>query len=502
MNKYSSRPGGRRGGDRLCRAGAPPPARAAPAADVRHRDGVRGVGVAAAARAGKDLGCAGRAVWMSTARRRRPTPCSSALPDTLAAEIAPGARGARHPRVRSVRRLPAPRRGAPAALVSALAGDDGRRRLRPDRAAPARARGARLVACPGCYPTAAVLALQPLVDGGLLEPGIIIDAKSGISGAGKTPTERTHFSESHDSISAYGVFGHRHGAEIEQELGVPVTFVPHLVPLDRGHPRDDLRAAAAGRGRGGGRSGARRAPTPSSPFVRLTGARLPEIKHVAHTNFCDIGWRVDAPGGQLVMVVVHRQPRQGRGRPGDPELQRRVRLRRNDGAALEIRSMITVLKLGGELLEDAAAMQSAAAAIVALARPARSSSCTAAGARSTPSSAPAARSPASSTACASRMRRRSTPSSASSPGGPTRRWSRRSARAGARAVGLTGADGGIGRSVRAGVVHQRSAASRSTWGSSGSPDGTDVVAAAPTCSRSATCRSLRASGVDRATARC
>ena len=70
--------------------------------------------------------------------------------------------------------------------------------------------------------------------GGLLEPGIIIDAKSGISGAGKTPSERTHFSECHGSIAAYGVFAHRHAAEIEQELGVPVTFVPHLVPLDRG----------------------------------------------------------------------------------------------------------------------------------------------------------------------------------------------------------------------------------------------------------------------------
>ncbi|MEP6593988.1 MAG: N-acetyl-gamma-glutamyl-phosphate reductase, partial [Acidobacteriota bacterium] len=161
---------------------------------------------------------------------------------------------------------------------------------------------ARLVACPGCYPTAALLALQPLVAEGLLEPGIIIDAKSGISGAGKTPTERTHYSECHDSISAYGVFGHRHGAEIEQELGIPVTFVPHLVPLDRGifetiyarlRPGVDEAAIAAAFDRA----------YAGSPFVRLTGADLPEIKHVAHTNFCDIGWRVDAPGGQLVMAA-------------------------------------------------------------------------------------------------------------------------------------------------------------------------------------------------------
>ena len=90
------------------------------------------------------------------------------------------------------------------------------------------------MACAGCYPTAAILSLQPLAAAGLLEPGIIIDAKSGVSGAGKTPTERTHFSEIHGSMAAYGVFAHRHGAEIEQEVGLPVTFVPHLVPLDRG----------------------------------------------------------------------------------------------------------------------------------------------------------------------------------------------------------------------------------------------------------------------------
>src|SRR5688572_6155802 len=93
---------------------------------------------------------------------------------------------------------------------------------------------ARLIACPGCYPTPAVLAIQPLLDAGLLTGDVVIDAKSGISGAGKTPTERTHFSECHGSVSAYGVFAHRHAAEIEQELGCRVTFVPHLVPLDRG----------------------------------------------------------------------------------------------------------------------------------------------------------------------------------------------------------------------------------------------------------------------------
>jgi N-acetyl-gamma-glutamyl-phosphate reductase len=161
--------------------------------------------------------------------------------------------------------------------------------------------GAKLIACPGCYPTAAVLALQPLVARELIEPGVIIDAKSGISGAGKTPSERTHFSEVHGSISAYGVFAHRHAAEIEQELGMPVTFVPHLVPLDRGifetiyaRLRPGFDAETVGN--------TLKEAYENAPFVRLTGGDLPEIKHVAHTNFCDIGWKV-GPGGQLVMVV-------------------------------------------------------------------------------------------------------------------------------------------------------------------------------------------------------
>jgi N-acetyl-gamma-glutamyl-phosphate reductase len=161
-------------------------------------------------------------------------------------------------------------------------------------------RAADLSACAGCYPTAAILALRPLVRAGLIEPGVIIDAKSGVSGAGKTPSERTHFSECHGSIAAYGVFGHRHGAEIEQELGVPVTFVPHLVPLDRGI----LETIYARLHAGIDASHVERALTEAyagAPFVRLTGADLPEIKHVAHTNFCDIGWRVQ--GQQLVMVA-------------------------------------------------------------------------------------------------------------------------------------------------------------------------------------------------------
>jgi N-acetyl-gamma-glutamyl-phosphate reductase len=223
-----------------------------------------------------------------------------AVPETLAAELGPALadRGTRVFDLSGAFRLrdTAERQRwyphSPATLVDVAYGLTERRRLE--------LAGARLVACPGCYPTAAVLALQPLVADGLLEPGIIIDAKSGISGAGKTPSERTHFSECHDSIAAYGVFAHRHAAEIEQELGVEVTFVPHLVPLDRGifetiyarlRPGADAAAVEASLTRA----------YAGSPFVRLTGADLPEIKHVAHTNFCDIGWRVK--GEQLVMAV-------------------------------------------------------------------------------------------------------------------------------------------------------------------------------------------------------
>lgn len=161
---------------------------------------------------------------------------------------------------------------------------------------------AKLVACAGCYPTAAILALQPLAAAGLIEPGVVIDAKSGVSGAGKTPSERTHFSERHGNIAAYGVFAHRHAAEIEQELGMPVTFVPHLVPLDRG-----ILETIYARLRPGVSDGdiARVLSDAyaGSAFVRLTGGELPEIKHVAQTNFCDIGWRVGPDGRQVVMVA-------------------------------------------------------------------------------------------------------------------------------------------------------------------------------------------------------
>ena len=95
---------------------------------------------------------------------------------------------------------------------------------------------ADLVACPGCFPTAAILALAPL---GALIGDVVIDAKTGVSGAGKAPTETTHFVTVDENVRPYGVAGHRHMPEIDQELGalgapVPIAFVPHLLPLDQG----------------------------------------------------------------------------------------------------------------------------------------------------------------------------------------------------------------------------------------------------------------------------
>ena len=225
-----------------------------------------------------------------------------ATPDTLSAEVGP-ALAARGPRVFD--------------LSGAFRLRDKGLRERwyphsPDPALPvtyglteryrAELEHARLIACAGCYPTAAILSLQPLVAAGLLEPGIIIDAKSGVSGAGKTPSERTHFSEIHGSMAAYGVFAHRHGAEIEQEVGLPITFVPHLVPLDRGILETIYARLRPGVGEAA-IAATLQAAYKDAPFVRLTGSALPEIKHVAHTNFCDIGWRISPDGGQLVMVA-------------------------------------------------------------------------------------------------------------------------------------------------------------------------------------------------------
>ena len=226
-----------------------------------------------------------------------------ALPETASAELAPtllerGARvidlsGAFRIRSDADRQRWYPATATlPAGVVYGLAERDA-----------AAIRDARLVSCPGCYPTAALLALEPRGAAGLIEGTVIVDAKSGISGAGKAANDRTHFSENHGSVAAYGLFSHRHNAEIEQELKRDVTFVPHLVPLDRGILETIYVSLTRGTTEAQV-SGALENAYRDAPFVRLTGAALPEIKHVAHTNFCDIGWKVDDARGRLVLIAV------------------------------------------------------------------------------------------------------------------------------------------------------------------------------------------------------
>jgi N-acetyl-gamma-glutamyl-phosphate reductase len=161
---------------------------------------------------------------------------------------------------------------------------------------------ATLASCPGCYPTAALLAWLPLVRAGLVDFDVVIDAKSGVSGAGKAPRERTHFSENHGSVAAYNVFEHRHVAEMEQALGLRVTFVPHLVPLNRGILETIYGRLAPGATAADVEHAFSTAYS-DAPFVRVRGTDLPEIKHVAYTPFCDIGWRVDATTRRTVMVA-------------------------------------------------------------------------------------------------------------------------------------------------------------------------------------------------------
>ncbi len=224
-----------------------------------------------------------------------------ALPDTVSAELAPellskGRRvldlsGAFRLRNADVRRRWYP--NTPDLEHPAVYGLTERRRDQ--------LREARFVSCPGCYPTAALLALEPLVAAGLITGEITIDAKSGISGAGRQLKLRYHFSECHANVVPYGIFAHRHGAEIEQELEHEVTFVPHLMPFDRGiletiYTRVTPRASTAAIGE------VLRQAYDDAPFVRLRADVVPEIAHVAYTNYCDIGWTLDAATGRLVIV--------------------------------------------------------------------------------------------------------------------------------------------------------------------------------------------------------
>ena len=166
--------------------------------------------------------------------------------------------------------------------------------------------GADLVANPGCYPTATLLALAPLARAGLIGD-VVIDAKSGVSGAGRAPTDKTHFVTVDENMNAYGVPRHRHTPEIEQELAalgaeLRVTFTPHLIPLDQGElvscyvtptrdvDGDELEALYRG-------------AYEDEPFVELASGP-PGVRDVRETNFCRISVHRDERTGRVIVFGV------------------------------------------------------------------------------------------------------------------------------------------------------------------------------------------------------
>jgi N-acetyl-gamma-glutamyl-phosphate reductase len=169
--------------------------------------------------------------------------------------------------------------------------------------------GARLVSNPGCYPTAANLAIKPLIESGVVvrEAGIICDAKSGVSGAGRKPSLKTSFCEIAENFSVYSVFNHRHVPEVLCTSGLQegeLTFTAQLLPIDRGiletiyfrtrgvSSVEDLLAVY-------------RKTYADEPFVRLYPAgQAPDLHSVTRTNFCDIGVYYDASAGRAVVVAA------------------------------------------------------------------------------------------------------------------------------------------------------------------------------------------------------
>jgi N-acetyl-gamma-glutamyl-phosphate reductase len=167
---------------------------------------------------------------------------------------------------------------------------------------------ARIVANPGCYPTGAILALAPAIKAGLIQPDIIIDSKSGISGAGRSLTLGTHYSEVNEDVSAYALGGHRHLPEIVQELTnlcsdppPSITFVPHLVPMTRGilttayaHMKDtkttqsDILETYRNFFQG-------------SPFVRVV-IEPPHTKHTLGSNYCHVHPVIDQRTGCIIII--------------------------------------------------------------------------------------------------------------------------------------------------------------------------------------------------------
>ena len=170
--------------------------------------------------------------------------------------------------------------------------------------------GADLVACPGCYPTATLLSLLPVAKNGLIKPkGIVIDAKSGASGAGRSLKEGNLFCEVAEGLHAYGVGTHRHAPEIEQELGarfntdLAVTFTPHLVPMTRG----ELITAYAELAPGASVGDVHKALSDQysdEAFVRVRtlGSMPPDTRHVRGTNRCEISVHADRAKDRVIII--------------------------------------------------------------------------------------------------------------------------------------------------------------------------------------------------------
>lgn len=166
---------------------------------------------------------------------------------------------------------------------------------------------ARLVANPGCYATSIILALAPLLRTGLvdIDHGIVCDAKSGVSGAGKAATAKTHFMYAADNLSAYSVFGHRHTGEMLEQLGLTadqIQFTPHLLPIPRGI-LSTLYVRLAERAEPEQIEACLSSFYASSPMVRVHATpNLPQIQHVVRTNYCDLGFELGKDGKRLVIV--------------------------------------------------------------------------------------------------------------------------------------------------------------------------------------------------------
>lgn len=165
---------------------------------------------------------------------------------------------------------------------------------------------AKLVANPGCYATSVILAVRPLVAAGIIDlsHGIVADAKSGVSGAGKAPTAKTHYMSAADNLSAYSVFSHRHTGELLEQIEISegeIVFTPHLLPIPRGilstiylrftEPQNRQAVMKIYRDF-----------FAESPMVRLYENSLPQIQYSVRTNFADIGFQLSADGRRAVIV--------------------------------------------------------------------------------------------------------------------------------------------------------------------------------------------------------